>query len=370
MIVFEILFYSLVITVGVQIIFYGFIFGKFAATKQKKASNSNLPVSVIICAKNEAENLKENLPAILEQSYPTFEVVLINDNSSDKTLKVMEAFKNNSEYIKIINVQPVEKFWGNKKRALTLGIKAAKYSTLLLTDADCKPTSKHWIMEMTARFDSEKSLVLGYGSYQKIKGSLLNLLIRFETFMTAIQYFSYTTIGLPYMGVGRNLAYKKELFFEANGFVSHMNITSGDDDLFVNQIATPKNTIICISKTSFTESIPKKTFKSWCLQKRRHISTASHYKLKHKILLSFFYCSQFLFWTLAIILLSINNQSQLVLGLILLRFIIQYAALYSASAKLDEKSLIIYTPILELLLIIIQFFIFMQNLSSKPKHWK
>jgi glycosyltransferase involved in cell wall biosynthesis len=370
MVIFEVLFCALTVIVGIQIIFYGFIFGKFAVIKQKTVSNSNQPVSVIICAKNEAENLKKNLPSILSQSYPAFEVVLINDSSSDKTLEVMEAFRNDNEHIKIVNVKPVEKFWGNKKYALTLGIKATKYNTLLFTDADCKATSKHWIHEMSARLDSEKSIILGYGPYHKIKGSLLNLLIRFETFMTAVQYFSYTTIGLPYMGVGRNLAYKKELFFEANGFVSHMNIKSGDDDLFVNQMSTKKNTTICISKSSFTESIPKKTFKSWCLQKRRHISSASHYKLKHKILLSLFYCSQFLFWVLAIALLVLLYRWEVVLGLVLLRFIVQYTTLYYASAKLDEKSLIIYTPFLELLLIIVQFFIFIQNLSSKPKLWK
>tara|TARA_B100000809_G_C15111440_1_gene520759 strand:- start:787 stop:1899 length:1113 start_codon:yes stop_codon:yes gene_type:complete len=370
MILFEILFYSFIVIVGIQVIFYGFIYGKFALIKQKKVSSSALPVSVIICAKNEARNLKENLPFIVSQSYPTFEIVLINDSSSDDTMEVMETFKKDNDTIKIVHVEPVEKFWGNKKYALTLGIKAAKYNTLLFTDADCKPLSKHWISEMSARFDSEKALVLGYGPYQKTKGSLLNLLIRFETFMTAIQYFSYTTIGLPYMGVGRNLAYRKELFFEANGFINHMDIKSGDDDLFVNQIATPKNTTICISKSSFTESIPKRTFKSWCLQKRRHISTASHYKLKHKILLALFYCSQFLFWIVAIALLTMFYQWQYVLGLVVLRFITQYVTLYSASKKLKEKNLIIYTPILELLLIIIQFFIFMQNLSSKPKHWK
>ncbi|MFT6842858.1 MAG: glycosyltransferase involved in cell wall biosynthesis [Psychroserpens sp.] len=370
MIIFEVLLYAFIVIVVVQLVFYGFIFGKFAAAKQRNVSNSHQPVSIIICAKNEAKNLKKNLPLILSQSYPTFEVVLINDSSSDKTLEVMETFKDDNEHIKIVNVQPLEKFWGNKKYALTLGIKAAKYNTLLFTDADCKPMSKHWINEMSARFDPEKTLVLGYGPYQKVKGSLLNLLIRFETFMTAVQYFSYTNIGLPYMAVGRNLAYRKELFFEANGFMNHMNIKSGDDDLFVNQTATPKNTVICISKNSFTESIPKKTFKSWLLQKRRHISTASHYKLKHKILLSLFYCSQFLFWALAIIIISFCYKWELVLGLIFLRFIIQYTTLYFASAKLDEKNLLIYAPILEFLLVILQFFIFMQNLSSKPKHWK
>ncbi|WP_299337239.1 glycosyltransferase [uncultured Psychroserpens sp.] len=370
MYVFEILFYSFVVIVGIQIIYYGFIFGKFATLKQKKISPKNLPVSVIICAKNEAENLKENLPSILSQAYPKFEIVLINDNSTDTTLEVMQTFKSEHEHIKIVNVKPIEAFWGNKKYALTLGIKAAKYDTLLFTDADCKPVSKHWISKMTAPFDTEKKLVIGYGPYQKIKGSLLNLLIRFETFMTAVQYFSYVKIGQTYMAVGRNLAYRKELFFEANGFMSHMHVKSGDDDLFVNQVASKKNTTICIAKESFTESAPKTTYKSWILQKRRHVSTASHYKLRHKILLALFYCSQLLFWFLATLLMSFMFRWEIVIGLIALRFIIQYTTLYSAAAKLKEKDLIFFVPFLELFLILFQFFIFIKNLSSKPQHWK
>ena len=369
MTIFEVLFYTFIGIVTIQIIFYGFIFGKFAAIKQKKIPQSNQPVSVIICAKNEAENLKLNLPSILQQSYPIFEIILINDSSSDDTLKVMKAFQNDYENIKIVDVEPVEKFWGNKKYALTLGIKAAQYSNLLFTDADCKPISKYWISEINSRFNKNTSIVLGYGAYEKIKGSFLNLLIRFETFMTAVQYFSYTTSGIPYMGVGRNLAYKRELFFKANGFINHMNVKSGDDDLFVNQMASTKNTSICIDKNSFTTSIPKKTLSSWLRQKRRHINTAGHYKWKHKLLLALFYCSQFLFWALPIVLLSYLYRWEFILGLVGLRFVIQYSTLYSISKKLNEQHLVIYTTILEPLLICIQFFIFIQNLISKPKHW-
>ncbi len=370
LLLFDVFFYVFIGIVVIQVIYYGIIFGRFATLKRKKTSPKNLPISVIICAKNEAENLETNLPSILSQSYPNFEVVLINDYSSDNTLVVMQSFAQNHDNIKIVDVKPIEAFWGNKKYALTLGIKAAKYNTLLFTDADCKPISKHWISKMTEHFDSKKALVLGYGPYQKIKGSFLNALIRFETFMTAVQYFSYTLIGQTYMAVGRNLAYKRELFYEANGFMNHMNIRSGDDDLFVNQVATLSNTAICITKESFTESVPKKTFSSWFLQKRRHISTATHYKLKHKILLTCFYCSQFLFWALAITLIVAMHQWQLVIALVSLRFIIQYTTLYSAAAKLKEKDLMLFIPFLELFLITFQFFIFIKNLLSKPHHWK
>ncbi len=337
---------------------------------EKKTRTSNTPVSVIICAKNEAENLKTNLPAIFSQNYPNFEVVLINDGSSDKTLKVMNTFAKLHSNLKIVNVKSVEAFWGNKKYALTLGIKAASHETLLFTDADCRPNTNHWISNMCSKLNNENDIVLGYSPYRKVKGSILNQLIRFETFMTAVQYVSYAQIGSPYMGVGRNLAYKKSLFFEANGFIDHIKIKSGDDDLFVNQMATTKNTAVCLSSDSFMHSIPKQTFKSWSTQKRRHVSTSSFYKRKHKLALGLFYLSQILFWLLATLLLAITFKWQIVLGCVVFRFLVQFTVLFSAARKLDEKDLLYYLPILESFLIVFQFYIFIHNLISKPQHWK
>jgi glycosyltransferase involved in cell wall biosynthesis len=370
MIILEIAFYTFIVVVSIQVIYYGIIFNSLSRHKISKPKPKNISVSVLICAKNEAENLKNFLPLILEQEYSNFEVILINDNSKDDTLKVMEDFKEQHDSIKIVNVKPIEKFWGNKKYALTLGIKAASHDFLLFTDADCKPLSKQWIQEMSSHFTNEKAIVLGYGSYKKIKGSFINKLIRYETFLTAIQYLSYAILGQPYMAVGRNLAYKKELFFEANGFMKHMHIKSGDDDLFINQVAKASNTSVCVSKESFTESIPKQSFKNWSLQKRRHISTAKHYKVKHKIFLASFYCSQLLFWSLAITLMLFMFEWKIVLGLIILRFVVQFINLFLASKKLDEKDLPYLSPFLELFLIAFQFFIFIKNMTSKPKYWK
>jgi glycosyltransferase involved in cell wall biosynthesis len=368
--IFDVLFYTFIVVVVIQIIYYLFIFGKFSFHKTQEQTPKNLPVSVIICAKNEAKNLKKFLPSILEQDYPKFEVVLINDGSTDKTLKVMEAFKKDHENIKIVDVKNIEAFWGNKKYALTLGIKASSHSVLLFTDADCKPLSNQWIREMSSHFTNSKSIVLGYGGYAKIKGSFVNKLIRFETLMTAIQYYSYAVMGQPYMAVGRNLAYRKELFFEASGFINHMKIKSGDDDLFVNQNANVENTAICFSKESFTESIPKQKLSDWIEQKQRHISTAKYYKFNHKVLLTIFYISQLLFWVLAIVLLSTLTFWQIVVGLVFTRFLVQFINLGYASKKLNEFDLILLLPFLEVFLITMQFFIFIKNLISRPKHWK
>ncbi len=372
MLIFEIFFYSFIVVILIQVVFYGFIFGNFsfAATEKQKPLTPVFAISVIVCAKNEAENLKKHLPSILAQDYPKFEVVLINDSSTDETLRVMEQFKADHKNVKIVDVKSIEAFWGNKKYALTLGIKAATYNHLLFTDADCKPLSDQWIKEMSHQFENKKSIVIGYGAYKKKPKSFLNKLIRFETFLTAIQYFSYARIGQPYMGVGRNLAYTKEIFFEARGFMNHMNIKSGDDDLFVNQIANAYNTAICSNKNSFTESLPKKTYAEWILQKRRHISTSKYYKTNHKALLALFFISQVLFFIFAILLISSLLRWEIILSLIVFRYIVLYVSLIFASKKLNEKDLIPYFPLLEMFLIISHFSIFLKNLTSKPTHWK
>lgn len=370
MLLLDIAFYACIIVVVLQVLYYLFIFSKFAFLNPKKKAQKNIAVSILVCAKNEAENLKTFLPLIINQDYPDYEVVLINDASRDKTFEIMESFALKHKNIKLVNVENNEAFWANKKYALTLGIKAAKKDYLLLTDADCKPNSKDWLKHMSSNFTNTKTIVLGYGAYAKIKGSFLNKLIRFETLLTALQYFSFAKVGIPFMGVGRNIAYKKEEFFNANGFMNHMHIRSGDDDLFINQIATKKNTSICFTKDSFTSSIPKKSFSKWILQKRRHISTAKHYKFHHKTLLALFYITQILFWLLAILLLANQYKWEIVLPLVLFRFLLFYIIFGKTSKKLDEKDLIIFLPFLEFFLIGTQLAIFITNIISKPKHWK
>lgn len=368
---FEYLFIAFIVIFCIQFFYNFFIFGAFSFSKPKTSNNNfNEPVSVIICAKNEAQNLIANIPFFINQNYSDFEIVLINDRSSDNTLEVLEQFKIDfPEKIKIVNVFESEQFWGSKKYALSLGIKTASHEHLLFSDADCKPLSEKWISEMVANFNSEHHIVLGYSSYKKIKNSLLNKLIRYETLLTAIQYFSYAKIGLPYMGVGRNLAYTKSDFFSVNGFSKHMNIKSGDDDLFINQIANRKNTANCFSKNSFIESSPKTTFKDWILQKRRHISTAVHYKPIHQYLLGLYFFTKVSFWIIATVLLSFNSYWEFVLMLIFLKIALLYTVIITSAKKLDAKDLILFSPFLELFLILIQMFIFIKNLSSKPNHW-
>jgi glycosyltransferase involved in cell wall biosynthesis len=364
-------FFSLfVAVVFIQFIYYVIIFGKFSFAKPQSSTPKRIPISVIVCAKNEEENVKNFIPLLAEQDYPQFEIVLIDDASSDGTLDVLEEYEKKYSNIKLVKVENNEAFWGNKKFALTLGIKAAKYEYLLFTDADCYPVSKDWITKMSSQFTQQKNIVLGYGAYEKIAGTFLNKLIRFETLLAATQMFSWAKIGKPYTGVGRNMAYKREEFFKVRGFMDHMKIRSGDDDLFINQAANGNNTTICFAQDSFTYSKPKTTFKEWFTQKRRHVSTAGHYKFFDKLQLGIFFISQFFFFILAIILLAFQYQWIIVASLIGFRYLFTWLTLGFAAGKLKEKDVMYWYPFIEIVLIFTQLNVFISNTFSKPVHWK
>ena len=362
--------YFFIVVVAIQLSYYLGVFGKFAFAKAQKTTAKRLSISVIVCAKNEEENVANFIPLLAEQNYPDFEIVLIDDASSDGTLDLFEEFEKQYPNVRLVKVENNEAFWGNKKYALTLGIKAAKNEYLLFTDADCYPTSKDWITAMSSQFTMQKTIVLGYGGYEKIAKSFLNKLIRFETLLTAIQYFSWAKAGQPYMGVGRNLAYKKEEFFNVNGFINHIQVRSGDDDLFINEAATAKNTTIAYTPESFTYSKPKTKYKNWIAQKRRHVSTANYYNTLDKVQLGLFYLTQLLFIVLPIILLSFQFRWILVLSLIVIRYLAVWIVIGFSAGKLKENDLKYWFPVVELALIFTQINIFITNTFSKPVHWK
>jgi len=364
------LFYFFIAIVVIQVFYYLGIFGKFAFAKPQDITSKKLPVSVIVCAKNEEENVKKFIPLLAEQDYPDFEIVLIDDASSDETLEVFEQFEQQYPNIRLVKVQNNEAFWGNKKYALTLGIKASKKEYLLFTDADCYPTSKNWITAMTSQFTMNKTIVLGYGGYEKVERSLLNKIIRFETVLTAVQYFSWAKLGLPYMGVGRNLAYKRDEFFNVNGFIEHIQIRSGDDDLFINQAANKNNTTISYTPESFTYSKPKETYREWFTQKRRHISTAEHYKFFDKMQLGLFFISQLFFFILVILLLAFQFQWIAVLAILATRYTVAWTVIGFSAGKLKENDIKVWFPIVEIILIFTQINIFITNIFSKPVYWK
>jgi glycosyltransferase involved in cell wall biosynthesis len=366
----QVLLFIFIIIVFIQLIYYWFIFGSLAFYKKKETPDAKLlPVSVIICARNESVNLRKYLPLILEQDYPEFEVVVVDDNSNDETFFLLKDFLAKYPHLKVVKKEESVNFFKGKKFALALGIKSAKYDLILLTDADCYPRSNLWLRKMQQQFTPNKEIVLGYSPYEKRKG-FLNMLIRYDTMMTAINYLSFALIKVPYMGVGRNLAYTKSLFYKNKGFTSHYKIQSGDDDLFINQCSTKTNTSIQIHPDSHTVSFPKTSFKQWFFQKKRHYSTGRYYKFKHKFLLTLFPFCQFLYFPLLIVLLVFQVKIEIVLGLLLIKLLSRIIILKKCINILNEKKLLLISLFVEIFFIIFNPVLHLSNIIRRQNKWK
>lgn len=352
----------------IQWIYFLALFLKIARHKDQE-KGPDRPVSVIICAKNEEKNLRELIPQLMEQKHPEFQVVVVNDASWDDTKETLDALMISFPELHVTHLDENKQQMGGKKFALTLGIKAAKHETLLMTDADCRPSSPKWISEMTQVLGDSRQISLGFGGYEKLPG-FLNKLIRFDTFQIALYYLSFAKAGMPYMGVGRNLSYEKTLFFEYGGFRRHFHIPSGDDDLFVSQAAKKNNTTISISPDAHTQSQPKTDWPGWFNQKRRHMTTAPHYKGKHKLLLSLFPASLMLLLLSFIFLLVIKKALMLVIAIFLTRYLLQIVIFIGSSKSLGNRDVVWLSPLLEPTLIILNLTIYVSNFFNKPKQWK
>lgn len=354
----------------IQLFYYLFFFLRLALFKSKpKDITQTHPVSVIICSRDEAANLVKNLPGALVQKYrTTHEVIVVDDNSLDESKYIIEEFQRKFRQLQFIELKQEARFIPGKKYPLSVGIKTAKHEIVLLTDADCVPASEFWIEKMQEGFTNGIEIVLGYGAMHKRKG-LLNKLVRWETFHTALQYMSYAKSGIAYMGVGRNLSYKKTVFFRHKGFSAHNHVPGGDDDLFINKAATKKNTAIVVDKDAFTLSNPPKTWKQWIRQKKRHYTTSKYYKAGHKFLLGLYAFSLFVFYPLFIVALFLFNW-KLTLAVFGIRFLVQAFIIFKTTRKLDEKDLFPWFVFFDVWMFFYYLF-FATSIFKKPaKKWK
>jgi cellulose synthase/poly-beta-1,6-N-acetylglucosamine synthase-like glycosyltransferase len=339
------LFWVLITVFLIQLLVNLLLFRRVAFYKSSlEPVGSPEPISVIIAARNEAENIKKYLQTVLEQDYPEFEVIVINDQSWDKTGYRLEEIAASYPNLKIVTIDEHVNEFAGKKLALTLGAKAAIYDILVFTDADCEPASKLWLQYMAAPYrDQNIEIVIGYSPYQKT-GGFLNKFIRFETYLTALYYFSFALGGNPYMGVGRNLSYRKSLFFRKKGFAPYLKVSAGDDDLFVNLHSNAKNTKAVLNPSSFVNSSPKTTFQDWYRQKKRHLSVGKYYKSGHRRSLAFLWFAHFIFYAAFVLGLIFIQPFWIAFVFLGLGLLLQYGMNYSAMKKLEVIDILPFYP--------------------------
>lgn len=362
------IYYGFVIASALLVIYYRFIFYQITKVKDKNKSGYFPPVTIIVCAKNELNGLKKLIPLLLNQKYPNYQILIINDHSKDGTAKYLNEISLLNKKVNVHHFNETKKTDG-KKEALSIGISLAKTEWVILTDADCIPQSEFWITSMLNANGGEKNdIVLGIGYYEKTKG-LLNKIIQMDTLLIAIQYLSFAKIGKPYMSVGRNVAYKKSLFLKLKGFENHMNINGGDDDLFVQSFNGSETIGIQLSKNSSTISKAKRNFKSWFKQKSRHISTGFKYNPITLILLGTFQIAILLFYSCFTTGLFLKIEIQTFLTIFVLKFFVQYIIYRSIFRKLDIKQNLALFFCFELLWVFLNFIHVIYKLTLRDNKW-
>ncbi|MEZ4889019.1 MAG: glycosyltransferase [Crocinitomicaceae bacterium] len=343
----SLLFYLFGTVVLIQLLYLIFFYARLAFYKEKPKKEGALPpLSVIIAARNEADNIYENLPFILTQDYPEFEVVVVVNQTVDESKYILGAYQRQYPNLRFTVIEKSKHLRQGKKLPLNIGIKAAKYDHLVMTDADCKPVSKNWLREIGQSF-SDKKIVLGYGPHTKEKG-FLNSVIRFDTAWIAVNYLSFALARLPYMGVGRNLAYTKDAFQSVNGFKSHYNIASGDDDLFIQEAAKNRNYTISLAEESYMYSPSKTTWSSWYRQKSRHYTTSPKYQVIKKALLGTYPMSLLILYISFVILLFNKDFRWITLIVFGVIFLLKWWIQGKCFLKLKEKSFVKLLPFNEL----------------------
>ncbi|MBI1185175.1 glycosyltransferase [bacterium] len=317
-------FYTLIAVAAVQLLWLLILFIRpLLLKKPDQTPAPDYGVTVVVVAKNEKENLQKLLPTILQQKFPLFEVIVVDDHSWDGTYEYLHELKASHPNFDLIALDDFVQSKPGKKLALTLAIKKAKHEVLLFTDADCMPASENWIAQMTAPTALGKEVVLGYSPYMRAAG-LLNPFVRYEAFLVAWQYLAFALAGMPYMGVGRNLVYTKSKFMANKGFASHLKISYGDDDLLIQEIAKGKNTAVVLQPDAYVESLPKTKPGEWLKQKKRHLSAGKYYKAKFRFLLGLLWFSRLLYWVLAICYLAFATLSWAGIGVLLLPLLLQW----------------------------------------------
>lgn len=322
--------------------------GKVAFTDEQP------PLSVVICAKDASLDLKENLVSVLEQDYPQFEVIVVNDNSSDETEDVLTLMENRYPHLYHTFTPDSARYISHKKLALTVGIKACKYEWLVMTEADCRPSSPEWLRTIARNLTPGTDIVLGYSCYEKGKGWFRRK-VAFDNLFNAMRYLGFALIGKPYMGIGRNMAYRKELFFKNKGFSSHLNLQRGDDDLFINQIATPANTRVETDPKASVRMQPPTYKKFWKEEKLSYATTSQYYKGIQRYLLGAETASRLLFYLFFIALVVISSlcHSWAMVGIAILiylvRFTCQCIVINHTAKDLNERNFRLTLPLFDIL---------------------
>jgi poly-beta-1,6-N-acetyl-D-glucosamine synthase len=351
----------------IQLAYHWFFFSRLAFFKPTTAPAEKLPVSVIIVVHNQYQLIRQNLPELLGQDYPDFEVLVVDDTSDDGSDEVLEKLAETFSNLRVVKLTQSLNWFKGRKFPLSLGIKSASHEFLLLTDIRFRPEGKNWISQMVAAYTPDTAIALGYATFNTT--SKINKWLRFMAFYDGMLYLSMALSGMPFKGIGPNLSYRKSLFYRHKGFSSHYVINAGDDELFVNKAATRKNTEIRISADSQVKCTKPMTFIQWLENEKTRLAIRRFFKPGHRMMISLFSATTLFFYALFAAMLVIHVQLPVIIGIFLIRLLSQLVIFGLIQKKLSEKKLLWVTPIFDLALSLIDLAIWLRMLFTKKSKW-
>ena len=334
-------FILLIIQLGYAFGVYNQLHRNFKKQKEKKQSDDFPPLSVIIVTKDSGKALKENLPLILEQDYPQFEVIVINDKSAGEDENILKLLGNNYHHLYYSFIPETARYISRKKLGIAMGIKASRYEWIVVTEPQCKPMSNQWLKSLAAHFSPETDIVLGYSNYIQNKEKFARH-IRLDSMFQAMRYLGRAASGHPYMGIGRNLAYRKSLYLSHKGFTTQLNLQRGDDDLFINAVTHAQNTKVALSPESFIRLPVPSYNRVWFEDKVNALVTGHYYRGNARIFNSIetWTCALFHLLTLTGLIYCILNRAWIETGIIgagwLIRFVSYMTVMKQTSNDLQE----------------------------------
>jgi biofilm PGA synthesis N-glycosyltransferase PgaC len=366
----QILAVILALTFLLQIYYTLFVQLKIARISLKPNPNKTQhPVSVIVYTRNQASVLPAHLDTILEQDYPDFEVVLVNDCSWDETDDFLRDFAPQHARLKVVNVPEQDRFRTNKKFAISMGIKAAQYEHLLFNQVGAIPQSKKWIKEMQANFDTGAELLVGHTVLKPGKG-LGRFFARYDLFISSLNALAFAKKGKAYLASGCNMAYLKSVFFRGKGFAAHMHIPFGEDQFFVNQHAHSKNTRVEIRPGAQVKTDDYEGFGQHVKFRLKQMRAIDSYNFLRKLMLGVQSASALLFYVFLVLLFALGFDWRLLLAAYLLRLLVFFAVYFKVFKTLGYRDLKWWFPVLDFFYCLYLFVLSVMLVFNTNSQWR
>lgn len=331
--------------------------GWFALPFFSRKKSPQTKVSVLIAARNEEANIGRTLSDILAQQFPRdlLEVIVVDDHSTDNTSAIVQSFE--VQGVKLLKLDESEPLNSYKKKAISVAIATATGDLIVTTDADCR-MSPNWLATVVSYVEEKGCfLVSSPVVYSNQRGF-------FEELQTLEFLF---LIGLGAAGIGNkrpstcngaNLAYRRDVFYEMDGFNGIDHLASGDDELFLHKVAAkyPDKIGFCKSRDAIVYTDAKKDLIGFINQRRRWASKSTHYKNKGIVALGVVvWAFNFMLLVAGVVVLFFGNGTQLVsvfTAALVAKLIAEGAFLYPLCHFAKRTGLLAYLPLLTIMHIV------------------